>query len=195
MKKQNVLVSLLLLSLIAFISMSRGYFGSFVHPLPFKGPYNGTIVDAVSEKSVENARVTAKWWCYDSPDPHFGNYWVSISVTSDKNGHYEIKKPRRRGGWFGESFTLSVDAKGYVPVVILTPDDPPLPLSTKAYPFVDTRVYASLPASLDIQLNPLRPVLLETLKSENAQYRLQAAEELEKMGYDANDKGELEKRD
>ena len=81
---------------------------------------------------------------------------------------------------------MSVNAKGYIPVVIaLMPNDPPLPQSTKEYPFVDTRAYASLPASLDIQLNPFKPVLLEALKSEKAQYRWMAAEELGKIGEDA----------
>ena len=185
MRKRNILVLLLLISLMAFVFMSRGYIGSLVHPLPFEGPYNGTVIDAATGKPIGGARITAKWWCYDSPDPHFGNYWVYASATSDENGHYEISKPRRRGGWFGGSFTLHVEAKGYVPMAAVTPDKPPLPTSTKTYPFIDTRAFASLPASLDIRLNPFRPVLLEALKSENAEYRRMAAEELRKMAKDA----------
>jgi hypothetical protein len=184
MRKRHVpVVLLLLISLIAFVLMSRGYIGSLVHPLPFEGPYYGTIIDALNGNPIENAMVKADWWCYDSPDPHLGNYWVHFSVTSDKNGHYKIKEPNHRGGWFGGSFTLSVHAKGYIPaVLVLMPNGPPLPPSTKAYPFIDTRAYASLPASLDIQLNPFRHVLLEALEAENAQYRWKAAEELGKIG-------------
>jgi hypothetical protein len=185
MRKRNVLVLLLLVSLTTYVFISRGYIGSLVHPLPFEGPYNGTIIDDFSGNPVENARVMANWWCYDSPDPHFGNYWVHVSVTSDENGRYEIKKPYRRAGWFGGSFTLSVNAKGYVPVVAVMPDEPPLPPSTKAYPFRDTRAYASFPESMDIRLKPFKPVLLEALKSENAQYRWMAADELGKIGKDA----------
>ena len=99
MRKRHVPIVLLLISLIAFVLMSRGYIGSLVHPLPFEGPYNGTIIDALTGNPIASAMVKADWWCYDSPDPHFGNYWIHTSVTSDKNGHYEIKKPNRRGGW------------------------------------------------------------------------------------------------
>jgi hypothetical protein len=46
MKKRNVLVLLLLISLTIFVLMSRGYIGSLVHPLSFEGPYSGMIIDA-----------------------------------------------------------------------------------------------------------------------------------------------------
>jgi len=185
MGKRNIIVLLLAISLTAYVLLSRGYIGGLVHPLPFEGPYDGAIIDAATGLPVEQARVTAKWWGYDSPDPHFGNYWVYASALSDENGRYEIKKPHRRGGWFGGSFTLSVNAKGYVPVVAVAPDEPPFPPDTKAYPFTDTRAYASFPASLDIPLDPFGPVLLEALTSDNAQYRWKAAEELGKIGEDA----------
>ena|GEM_PF-3739142 len=185
-RNHYVFLFVLLVLLMIFVFTSRGYIGSLLRPLPFEGPYSGTIIDTLSGNPIKSARVMADWWCYDSPDPHFGNYWVHIFVTSDENGRYEIKKPRRRGGWFGGRFTLSVNANGYIPVVLaLMPNDPPLPPSTKAYPFIDTKAYASLPANLDIRLNPFRPVLLEALKSENAQYRWKAAEELGKIGKDA----------
>ncbi len=185
MKKRYILIFLLLVSLTAYGFMSRGYIGSLVHPLPFEGPYNGMIIDALSGNPVEGAEVIGKWWCYDSPDPHLGNYWVYVSVASDENGHYEIKKPNRRAGWFGGSFTLNVNAKEYIPLVVVTPDEPPLPPSTKEYPFKDTRAYASLPKSMDIRLNPIKPVLLGTLNSEITQYRWMAVKELGKIGKDA----------
>jgi hypothetical protein len=185
MKKRHTLALLLLVPLTASVFISRGYLGSLLHPLPFDGPYNGTIVDAATGKPVADARVVAKWWCYDSPDPHFGNYWITISATADEGGRYELKKPRRREGWFGSSFTLSINARGYVPVVVITPDIPPLPPATRAYPFTDTRAYPSLPSSLDITLNPFRPILLETLISENNDYRGMAALELGNIGNDA----------
>jgi HEAT repeat protein len=96
-----------------------------------------------------------------------------------------INKPKRRAGWFGGSFTLSVNSKGYIPVVAVTPDYPPLPPSTKAYPFMDTRAYASFTKSMDFRLNPFKPVLLESMKSEKAQYRLMAANELGMIGAEA----------
>jgi hypothetical protein len=145
------------------------------------------IIDALSGRPIEGARVKAEWWCYDSPDPHLGNYWIHISVTSDENGYYKLKRPNRRAGWFGGSFSLHVNAQGYVPVVVVTPDKPPLPLSTQTYPFIDTRAYASLPKSMDIRLNPFKPRLLKALMSENTQYRWRAAEELGKIGHDAKD--------
>jgi hypothetical protein len=56
MRKRHVLrVLLLLISLIAFVLMSGGYIGSLVHPLPFEGPFNGTIIDALNGNSIENA--------------------------------------------------------------------------------------------------------------------------------------------
>jgi len=67
----------------------------------------------------------------------------------------------------------------------VTPDKPPLPPSTKAYPFIDTRAYASLTKSMDIRINPFKPVLLRALKSKTTQYRWLAAEELGKIGKDA----------
>ena len=137
-KKRYVFLFVLLVFLMIFVFTSRGYIGSLVHPLPFEGPYNGTVIDALSGNPIKSTRVMADWWCHDSPDPHFGNYWVHIFVTSDENGRYEIKKPRRRAGWFGGSFTLSVNAKGYIPVVVVMRDGPLLPPSTKTYPFQET---------------------------------------------------------
>lgn len=185
MRKRYLLVFLLFVSLTVYVLMSRGYIGSLLHPLPFDGPYHGMIIDSLSGNPVEGASVIAKWWCYDSPDPHFGNYWIYVSVTSNENGNYEIKKPNRRAGWFGGSFTLNVNAKGYIPVVIVTRDEPQIPPSTKAYPFIDIRAYPSLPKNMDISLDPFKPILLEALKSENTQYRWVAAEELGKIGKDA----------
>lgn len=182
MKKRYIFILLLLLPLIAYVFISRGYIGSLVHPLPFTGPYSGLIVDASTGKPVAGARVVAQWWCYDSPDPHLGNYWITLSAISDERGRYQLNKPRSREGWFGSSFTLSINAQGYVPVVMVTPDDPPLPESTRTYPFTDTRAYPSLPATLDITLNPFLPILLETLHAENSDYRWRAASEIGKLG-------------
>jgi hypothetical protein len=186
MRKRKIIVFLLVVSFAVYVFLSRGILGSLVHPLPFEGPYNGIVIDSVSGNPIEQAEILADWWCYDSPDPHLGNYWVKISVTTDKNGRYEISKPRRRGGWFGGSFTLSVNAKGYIPLLIaLKPNGPALPAETKAYPFIDTRAYVSLPPTLDIRLNSFKPVLLENLNSENTEYRRMAADELAKIGKSA----------
>ena len=56
MRKRHVLrVLLLLISLITFVLMSRGYIGSLVHPLLLEGPFNGTIIDALNGNPIENA--------------------------------------------------------------------------------------------------------------------------------------------
>ncbi len=182
MRGSSKFALLVVLLALAFVLSSRGYLGSLIHPLPFSGPYSGRVFDIASGKPIAGARVTAKWWCYDSPDPHLGNYWVDVSATTDAAGHFALSKPARRAGWFGGSFSFHVDAHGYVPAVALAPDDPPLPASTRAYPFVDTRQYSALPQRLDVPLTPLVPRLLQTLGSENAQYRALAAEELGKHG-------------
>jgi hypothetical protein len=185
-KKRYLLLLLLLLPLAAYAFMSRGYVGSLIHPLPFEGPYNGTVLDASTGKPIEGARVEAAWWCYDFPYPHVGEYWVYVTVTTDEKGRYHIKKPHRRGGWFGESFTFRGDAKGYIETVfVLEPGGRQLPESTMEYPFTNTMSYVSLPKKLDIRLEPARPVLLKALKSDRANYRWVAADELGSMGKDA----------
>ncbi|MDY6989897.1 MAG: HEAT repeat domain-containing protein [Thermodesulfobacteriota bacterium] len=186
MTKRYFIFAGLILALVAYALVSRGYVGSLIHPLPFGGPYSGTVLDASNGKPIKGATVQAAWWCYDFPYPHIGEYWVYAVATTDEKGRYEIQKPRRRGGWFGGSFTLMSNAKGYIrSVFALEPSGRPLPASTKEYPFIDTRTDVSLPAKLDIRLNPARPVLLKALKSKKAQYRQTAADELGNIGEDA----------
>jgi hypothetical protein len=154
--------------------------------LHFEGPHNGTLRDASNGNPIAGATVVAAWWCYDFPYPHIGEYWVYASATTDDKGHYEIKRPSRRSGWFGQSFTLRFNAKGYIEAVFaLEPRGLPLPPSTKEYPFVDTTSHVSFPANLDILLKPARPALLKALTSDNPQYRWVAAEKLGGIGKEA----------
>lgn len=181
-QNHKILIFILVLFSMGWTVTSRGCAGSFIHPLPFEGHYEGIVLDRSNENPISGAEIEAAWWCHDSPDPHFGNYWVRVSATTDAKGRYRIEKPKRRAGWFSTDFSLSVTAKGYIKrVFILDPKGIPLPKDTKQYPFIETTTHVLLPAILNIQLNPSEPVLLKALQSDNRNYRIQAAEELGKL--------------
>ena len=187
MKKGIVLLFILLILVMGVYAFtSRGFIGSLIHPLPFEGPYKGTVLDSSTGKPIKGAIVEAAWWCYDFPYPHIGEYWVYVTATTDEKGRYRMEKPHRRGGWFGQSFRLRCDARGYIgAVLVLEPDGPSLPESTLEYPFVKTMSYVSFPENLDIGLQPARPVLLEALNSTKANFRWVAADELGGLGREA----------
>ena len=74
--------------------------------------------------------------------------------------------PVRRGGIFQTDFVFRVRAKGYIEAVfIVDPHNIPLPPSTVAWPFADTTVHTSLPATIAARLKPAKPVLLKALTS------------------------------
>jgi len=185
-KKRNIFIFLLFAFLIIFIFTSRGYIGSLIHPLPFDGPYRGMVVDASTGNPITDARVIASWLCRDFPYPHIGEYSVSAHATTDEKGLYVIKKPRRRGGWFGGDFSFTVYAKGYIWAgFYLRPGSPSLTGDTKAYPFEDITSIPKFPAVLNIRLRPAKPILLEALKSEKARHRGAAARQLGEIGSEA----------
>jgi len=181
-RNHKILIFISVLFAMVWIVTSRGCAGSFIHPLPFEGHYEGMVLDRSSEKPISGATIEAAWWCHDCPDPHFGNYWVRASATTDVKGRFRIEKPKRRAGWFSTDFSLSITSKGYIKrVFILDPKGIPLPQDTREYPFIDTTTHVSLPAILNIRLNPSESVLLKALQSDNRDYRIQAAEELGKL--------------
>ena len=185
-KKRNIFLFVLLVFLMIFVFTSRGYIGSLVHPLPFDGPYRGTVVDASNGNPINGAKVFARWSCWDFPYPHIGEYSVYTQTTSNEKGHYEIKRPRRRGGWFGGDFSFDVHAKGYITAgFYLRPGSLPVPPDTKAYPFEDITSIPTFPAVLNVRLRPAKPILLEALKSDKALYRGVAAGKLGKIGKEA----------
>lgn len=184
--KRNIFIFLLFVFLIIFIFTSRGYIGSLVHPLPFDGPYRGMVVDASTGNPITGVRVIASWSCRDFPYPHIGEYSVSARATTNEKGLYVIKKPRRRGGWFGGNFSFTVYAKGYIWAgFYLRPGSPSLTGDTKAYPFEDITSIPKFPAVLNIRLRPAKPILLEALKSEKARHRGAAARQLGEIGSEA----------
>jgi len=149
--------------------------------LPFDGPYSGTVLDASTGKPIAGARIVAMWSCWDFSYPHVADYVVYAHAISDEKGHYEIKRPRRRGGWFGGDFTLRFLAKGYIAADYCTA--PKNSSKPQPYPFETTTALSKFPAVLDVRLKPARPVLLRLLKSKKVIYRLWAAERLVKLGY------------
>ena len=181
-QNRKILIFISVLFGMGWIVISRGCAGSFIHPLPFAGHYDGMVLDRSNGKTISGAEIEAAWWCHDYPDPHFGNYWVRTSANTDAKGRYRIEKPKRRAGWFSTDFSLSITAKGYIKrVFILDPKGIPLPQETREYPFIETTTYVSLPSILNIRLNPSEPLLLKALQSDNRAYRIQAAEALGKM--------------
>ncbi len=167
--------------LVLFILTNRGYIGYLIHPLPFDGPYSGTVLDASTGKPIAGAKIVAMWACWDFPYPHIGDYVIYAHAISDEKGHYEIKRPRRRGGWFGGSFSLDVYAKGYLSAgyyIAAKNSSKPQP-----YPFSTITPLSKFPAVLDVQLKPAIPVLLRLLKSQKTTYRLRAAKWLVGLGY------------
>jgi hypothetical protein len=177
----KIFLFLALIFLVLFILTNRGYIGYLIHPLPFEGPYSGTVMDESTGKPIAGARIIAIWSCWDFPYPHIADYFVYAHATSDEKGYYEIKRPKRRGGWFGGKFSLDVYAKEYIPAeyyIAAKNSYRPQP-----NPFSTITALSKFPTVLDIHLKPARPVLLKLLKSKKAIYRLWAGEKMVKLGY------------
>jgi hypothetical protein len=151
--------------------------------LPFSGPKTGRVVDGATGEPIAGAVVQASWTCHDNPLPDgSGHYNVNAWAVCNQFGYFRLRKPGRRGGWFGTDHSVSVSAKGYIKkVFIVDPSERPLPESTRTYPFVETSVHRSLPAQMTIRLNPAIPVLLKAFKSDNPRYRSIAKRELAKL--------------
>ena len=155
--------------------------------LPFPGPYQGKVTDADSGKPIIGARVEAEWWCHDNPLPDGpGSFFVRSTTFTGERGGFHIEKETRRGGVFGSSFALKINAEGYIPAHILViPSCEPLPPSTKAYPFIKTSAYKAPPNDLDVKLEPAAPAFLKALRSGEPLHRKVAREKLtELLGVD-----------
>jgi Ankyrin repeats (3 copies)/Ankyrin repeats (many copies) len=151
--------------------------------LPFPGPYQGLVTDSETGEPIEAATVKAEWWCHDNPLPDGpGSFFVRSSTLTDEKGLFRLEKETRRGGLFGSSFVLKIDAEGYIPARIFAlRSGDSLPPSTKAYPFSRSIAYKEFPDELDIKLAPAAPVLLKAMKSGKPRYQQTARERLTKL--------------
>ncbi len=180
-KKRNIFIFMLFVFLMIFIFMFVGCIGSWLHPLPFEGPYRGMIVDASNGKPIIGANIQATWMCWDSPYPHIAEYVVYAHSTTDEKGRYKLNRPRRRGGWFGGDFSITVYSKGYIKTKFYI--SPKIAPQIKVTPSEITIAVSKFQSILNIKLEPAKSILLEFLKSKNALYRSVAAEELVALGH------------
>jgi len=155
--------------------------------LPFSGPYSGRVVDAVTAKPIAGASVVGVWFCHDNPLPDgSGHYSLESTTTTDAGGGFILNPPSRRGGWFGTSFSLQVLAGGYIEaVLIVDPNNTPLPPSTVAWPFKDTTVHTTLPAKMTVKLQPAKAILLKAEQSSDPLIKQTAQEMLQKLEVDS----------
>ena len=185
----KTVIFLMAVALALFIVTDRGYIGSLIHPLPFDGPKSGRVTDAKTGKPIANAKIVASWGCWDFPYPHIADYFVYAYTSTDKNGYYRIKKPKRRGGWFGGEFSLDVQARGYIPAGFYLlkgkTKEKEKNRGASAYPFFAVTPFSRFPETLDVPLKPAKQILLKGLKSDNPDYRKTAAEMLGKIGPEA----------
>ena len=165
--------------------------GCYSVPLP--GPFEGRVTDNQSDRPISGAEVEAESWCHDNPLPDGpGSFFVRSNTKTDKNGFFRLEKETRRGGLFGCSFTLKINAERYVPTNLLyEPKGFPLPPETVAFPFINTYALKEFPAKLKIQLAPAIPVFLKAIKSGDPIYQRTAREKLTKLigvdyGYDSD---------
>jgi len=165
--------------------------GCFSVPLP--DPFEGRVTDNQNGRPVAGAEVEAESWCHDNPLPDGpGSFFVRSNTKTDKSGFFRLKKETRRGGLFGCSFALKINAENYIPTNLLyEPKGFPLPPETVAFPFINTSAFKEFPAKLEIQLAPAIPVFLKAIKSGNPMYQRTAREKLTKLigvdyGYDSD---------
>ena len=165
--------------------------GCFSVPLP--DPFEGRVTDNQNGRPVAGAEVEAESWCHDNPLPDGpGSFFVRSNTKTDKSGFFRLEKETRRGGLFGCSFALKINAENYIPTNLLyEPKGFPLPPETVAFPFINTSAFKEFPAKLEIQLAPAIPVFLKAIKSGNPMYQRTAREKLTKLigvdyGYDSD---------
>ena len=66
----KIFLFLALIFLVLFILTNRGYIGYLIHPLPFEGPYSGTVMDESTGKPIAGARIIGP----------MSIYWTQIFV-------------------------------------------------------------------------------------------------------------------
>ncbi len=174
---------LLIVAVLFMIALGVIGVGWFLPRLPFTGPWRGRVVDATTGQPIPGVTIAAEWWCHDNPLPDGpGHYTIRAAANSDIDGQFTLTPPVRRGGWFGTHFALVVRAREYIDAVfIVDPNNTPLPPSTATWPFVDTTIHTSLPATMTIELQPAKPVLLKALESSDPLIRQTAEEELQEL--------------
>ena len=150
-------------------------------------PRSGRVLDATTGKPIAGATAAAEWTCHDNPLPDGpGHLPAYAEGTTDADGRFVLAPPARRGGIFQTDFVFRVRAKGYIEAVfIVDPHNVPLPPSTVAWPFADTTVHTSLPATITARLKPAKPVLLKALTSSDKLIRETAREMLRELEPDA----------
>jgi hypothetical protein len=177
------LIGLSLLGLVAASLVVTRAWPELFFPLPFTGPRNGRVLDAATGQAIAGATILAEWWCHDNPLPDGpGHYTIRTEVKSDQNGVFKLNPPARRRGWFGTSFTLQVSAREYIDaVLIVDPENTPLPPQTAAWPFAETSIHQALPETLTIQLQAAKPVIQNALSSPDPLIRQAAQEKLKSL--------------
>ncbi|NLX04891.1 MAG: hypothetical protein GXY33_07085 [Phycisphaerae bacterium] len=112
---RNVLILLLLVGIAAAATLAVRF---LFPPLPFAGPYAGTVVDADSGTPIADARVCADGWRHDNPLPDgSGHDHVRSETRTDLAGRFILPESESRGGWFGTDFAIEISAEGYIPAV------------------------------------------------------------------------------
>jgi hypothetical protein len=157
--------------------------GQLFLPLPFAGPYHGTVTDSEAGHPIPDASVKVIWMRHDNPLPDgVGHKAIKALAKTDRNGVFHLEKQEARGGLFQTDVSIQVTAKGYIKrVLILDPKATPLPQQTIDWPFQDTSVHLSPPEPLNLKLKPALPVILEALHSKDPLIKQTAEEELRKQ--------------
>lgn len=157
--------------------------GQLLRPLPFAGPYRGTVADSEKGTSIPGALIEVEWKRHDNPLPDGpGHHTVKMSAKTDSKGCFNIEKQETRGGLFATDVTIRVAAQGYIRrVIIIDPKGTPLPRQTVDWPFQDTSVSTSLPDPLDVVLKPAMPIILRALQSKDPLIRQTAEQELRQL--------------
>jgi len=159
--------------------------GTILRPLPFAGPYSGTVVDFERDSPIPGATVEVEWMRHDNPLPDGpGHHTIKASAKTDRNGVFKIEKQETRGGLSATDVTIRVTAQGYITrVFIIDPNAlrSPLPQQTIDWPFQNTSVHVSPPVPLHVRLKPALPVILKALQSKDPLIKQTAEEELRRL--------------
>jgi hypothetical protein len=88
--------------------------------VPLPGPFEGRVTDRQNGRPIAMAEVEAESWCHDNPLPDGpGSFHVRSNTKTNESGLFRLEKETRRGGLFGCSFALKINAEGYIPTNLL----------------------------------------------------------------------------
>lgn len=166
--------------ILAIPSLAQADLMAMLRPLPFPGPYHGQVADADTGLPLANATIKIKWTRHDTPLPDGPRHRaITESARTDLQGSFNVPKLETRGGLFSTRVAISISAAGYITrVLVIDPNNAPLPQQTVDWPFRDTSVHISPPEPLDVKLKPALPVILKALQSKEPFVRKIAEEEL-----------------